>query len=181
MQIFVKGLQGTTCALDVEPNYTVADVAACVQVRFCAPARRSRRHVWSVGGNVRRRRVSICFPRSLPPLPPLVLPLSSPPPALRLHSHLQAKEGVPACHQRLLWAGKQLAGGRTLAECGVQREATLQLVLRLRGGKGGFGSLLRGAGKQKLTDNFDACRDLQGGWVREEPSAAAALLWQDRW
>lgn len=41
-------------------------------------------------------------------------------------------------------------------------------MLRLRGGKGGFGSLLRGAGKQKLTDNFDACRDLQGamqgGW-----------------
>ena len=35
-------------------------------------------------------------------------------------------------------------------------------MLRLRGGKGGFGSLLRGAGKQKLTDNFDACRDLQG-------------------
>ena len=55
----------------------------------------------------------------------------------------------------------------------IQKESTLHLVLRLRGGKGGFGSLLRGAGKQKLTDNFDACRDLQGapllllldGWV----------------
>ena len=44
----------------------------------------------------------------------------------------------------------------------IQKESTLHLVLRLRGGKGGFGSLLRGAGKQKLTDNFDACRDLQG-------------------
>jgi hypothetical protein len=44
-------------------------------------------------------------------------------------------------------------------------------VLRLRGGKGGFGSLLRGAGKQKLTDNFDACRDLHGGHCRGRPTS----------
>jgi hypothetical protein len=43
----------------------------------------------------------------------------------------------------------------------VGRGSTLQLALRLLGGKGGFGSLLRGAGKHKLVDNFDACRDLQ--------------------
>ena len=55
-------------------------------------------------------------------------------------------------------------------------------MLRLRGGKGGFGSLLRGAGKQKLTDNFDACRDLQGalplGWCSSSwlPSRWVARL-----
>lgn len=60
------------------------------------------------------------------------------------------------------WAASTPAAPR----CPGPAESTLHLVLRLRGGKGGFGSLLRGAGKQKLTDNFDACRDLQGGWVR---------------
>ncbi|XP_072951232.1 uncharacterized protein [Typha angustifolia] len=43
------------------------------------------------------------------------------------------------------------------------------LLLRLRGGKGGFGSLLRGAATkagQKKTNNFDACRDMSGRRLR---------------
>lgn len=32
----------------------------------------------------------------------------------------------------------------------------------LRGGKGGFGSLLRASGRVAKTTNFDACRDLSG-------------------
>ena len=71
-----------------------------------------------------------------------------------------------------MFGGKQLAGGRALGECSIVADSTLHLALRLRGGKGGFGSLLRGAGKQKLTDNFDACRDLQGRrirWVGGQP------------
>jgi hypothetical protein len=42
-------------------------------------------------------------------------------------------------------------------------------LLRLRGGKGGFGSLLRGAASkagQKKTSNFDACRDINGRRLR---------------
>ena len=40
------------------------------------------------------------------------------------------------------------------------------MVHRLLGGKGGFGALLRGAGRAALTDNFDACRDLSGRRLR---------------
>ncbi|KAL0379401.1 UNVERIFIED_CONTAM: Replication stress response regulator SDE2 [Sesamum angustifolium] len=45
----------------------------------------------------------------------------------------------------------------------------VHLLLRLRGGKGGFGSLLRGAATkagQKKTNNFDACRDMSGRRLR---------------
>ena len=92
---------------------------------------------------------------------------------------LQSAKGVPACEQLLTSNGIVLPDKQSLAACGLQQDSTVHLLLRLCGGKGGFGALLRGQGRDgKITDNFDAMRDLSGRRIRHVEAEKKLQEWQ---
>ena len=52
----------------------------------------------------------------------------------KLKEQIALAEGIPSDQQRLVYCGEQLEDERTLADYNVQKETTIHLILRLRGG-----------------------------------------------
>ena len=93
--------------------------------------------------------------------------------------HIQTVEGITSAGDlKLEFCGKCLYDDNiSLGDVGVSHGSTLHLFLPLPGGKGGFGSNLRAAGKLKQVDNFDACRDLQGRRIRHKTASEKLANW----
>lgn len=84
-----------------------------------------------------------------------------------LKEQLSVLTGVPVQDQVL-----STIGGQVLIDQTLDTDASLlqlNMSVKLLGGKGGFGSMLRAQGGRmnaQKTTNFEACRDLQGRRIR---------------
>ena len=92
-----------------------------------------------------------------------------------LRKHVGDLEGVPFELLRLKHAGRELHDNSPIPGAG---DAPVTVLLRILGGKGGFGAMLRTAGARGVkTTNFDACRDLNGRRLRHVNAAEALREW----
>jgi len=94
-----------------------------------------------------------------------------------LYVEAENKFGIPIHVQRLT-----TFGGQTIScdsEINLNETTEISLLLRVDGGKGGFGSMLRAMGKGLAkTTNFGAQRDLTGRRVRDIESDKALREWE---
>ena len=162
MQLFVKTLTGKTTTVDVEAGQTIASIKEKLRETEGIPASDMRlvfagkhleddrivsdynmRSESTIYLLLRLRGGMQIFVKTLTGRT-MTVNIEGANTVAELKEKITEKEGIPATQQRLVFAGKCLEDDRVLNDYNIQKESTVHLLLRLRGGMQLFVKTLTG-------------------------------------